>query len=490
MRWSLLGLKCFAVLHGIAHANETEKTPGKEAFVAAVLSGNWDVAEEIATSGSIEDRDILIARIDDLIARSKTGSKAVEVAIKGKNTAERRVVSPAFQWAQNVSFVFIEAKYAHKMSAPARTSHVIQQVSIEPTSLYLSALPPPEKAGGEPRFELTIAFASRVLTNVSTWAAASAGRITFTLKKETDGHWAELIAPGTNRPNNMRFWWDMQESLGDTGWMKSDDSSAGRTGVKGPTTAKVTEPSGEGGIADDAADGGEGAQEQVKTDDGKEAKGSGNDGEAAAGASGAAADASKDYEKRKRTYVKKSNKVTKEYKAKIKEVKSKALKEKKTITAQADSDKKQADAEMFKATRGYREEADHMRFFADSPPDYIANIVPAWATYLLLKDPVWTIVLEIAQVQQLRNGRLGNAKSQEVKKASQKRSSLLHSGFCALAGGGFLLLIGAAGLIWGGREVLPLAQRGLLNLFCCVFLVSGSALVAATGLVFKGMGEW
>lgn len=480
MRWSWLGLKCFAVLHGIAHANETGPELDTGAFLSAVFNGAWSLAEEIAKSGSEEERNTMIARIDDLIMQSKAGARAVELAVQGDHV-HRRIVSPAFQWAQNVSFVFIEAKYAHKMSAPARTSHVTQDVSIERTKLSFAASPPPDKAGDEPLFELNISLFKPLAANASTWASSSAGRITFTLAKETQGHWDELLAQGSSQPHNMGFWWDMQESLGDTGWMKSDASSAGRIGRKGSDVKTAVKQ--ENKMEEHRDETEEIEKEPTTTTTSQNME--------------------EDYEKRKKRFVKKSNKVLKEYKGKIKDVKSKAVALKKNITKQADQDKKAADAEMFKTTRSYREEADHMRFFADSPPDWIANYIPTWATYLLLKEPVWPVVLDIAKVQQLRRGRLGSANSKEVKDATTIRSQLKYKAMCTLGAsiGGVLFAIYALFFFWS-RQVASTKKSGLgsslsgslcgliLSLICLTVIGTASALVAVTGTVLKCMGEW
>jgi hypothetical protein len=102
--------------------------------------------------------------------------------------------------------VFIEAKYAHKMSAPARTSVRAQNVTILDDALVLVAASP----SLDERFSLSLKFSHPIDRLSSTWSASSVGRVTFSLVKRTALHWDELLAPSQPKPSNMLYWWDMQ----------------------------------------------------------------------------------------------------------------------------------------------------------------------------------------------------------------------------------------------------------------------------------------
>ena len=91
-----------------------------------------------------------------------------------------RVISPAFMWAQNASHVFVEVKYAHKLSAPAKRAE-ISQCKLTAGGLLLLATSP------EQNFQLDLRFFRDVDSDASTWSTGSVGTVTFKLIKAAKG---------------------------------------------------------------------------------------------------------------------------------------------------------------------------------------------------------------------------------------------------------------------------------------------------------------
>eukprot|EP00929_Paragymnodinium_shiwhaense_P120454 TRINITY_DN92405_c0_g1_i1.p1 TRINITY_DN92405_c0_g1~~TRINITY_DN92405_c0_g1_i1.p1 ORF type:complete len:433 (-),score=132.19 TRINITY_DN92405_c0_g1_i1:165-1436(-) len=125
-----------------------------------------------------------------------------------KKYGEASQVSPAFQWAQNSSHVFLQVKFAQRWNAPGA-------LEVENTSITVSDCCFSFKGVGEhsmirKEYKLFLQFLDPVLQEGSSWHMAAAGRLTVTIAKARARRWERLLR-SEHAPENMGVWQDMQE---------------------------------------------------------------------------------------------------------------------------------------------------------------------------------------------------------------------------------------------------------------------------------------
>lgn len=115
-------------------------------------------------------------------------------------------ISPAFEWAQSTTDIFLNVKFSHKLDAPA-TLDVQPEVVIQEKTVVVRG------QGGRKLFALNLALHDEVLVEESSWTPASVGRLTINLKKVSESRWPSLLAEGAKKPSKMHTWWSRQEEL-------------------------------------------------------------------------------------------------------------------------------------------------------------------------------------------------------------------------------------------------------------------------------------
>lgn len=113
-------------------------------------------------------------------------------------------INPAFQWAQSPSEILLNIKFAHKLDAPATLNVEANTVNITNNKLLLLA------SNGRKNFKLELVFLKEIIPSESTYAMASVGRMTITLKKEHNLRWSRLTE-GTAKLKQLHIWWDVNE---------------------------------------------------------------------------------------------------------------------------------------------------------------------------------------------------------------------------------------------------------------------------------------
>ena len=115
-------------------------------------------------------------------------------------------IAPAYEWAQSVDQVFLQVKWAHKLDAPATLGCKPEPPAFGADSVAFRA-DCQRKA-----FALQLQLWGNVSVEQCTWASASVGRASVTLRKAADGPWPRLLK-GSVRPQGQHIWWDMKVSL-------------------------------------------------------------------------------------------------------------------------------------------------------------------------------------------------------------------------------------------------------------------------------------
>lgn len=121
-------------------------------------------------------------------------------------------VRPAFQWAQSMTHVHIEIKFAHRHDSPGCLEVKNQEVDLHANLVVFSAYC---VLGDIPiKFELNLELFTDINREESTWGFGSVGRYALTLKKKTPQmYWDQLLKIGNESPSNMKVWWEMREKF-------------------------------------------------------------------------------------------------------------------------------------------------------------------------------------------------------------------------------------------------------------------------------------
>lgn len=139
-----------------------------------------------------------------------TLSKTLEALNNKYKYAETdyQVVSPAFQWAQNMNQIFIEVKFAHRIDSPGcleieKLSHEINKNFFHLEGYCV--------LGDFPiKFELNLNLYDEIISEGSTMNSGSVGRYQLYLKKREAKYWERLLFDKNQVISNMKVWFEMK----------------------------------------------------------------------------------------------------------------------------------------------------------------------------------------------------------------------------------------------------------------------------------------
>jgi hypothetical protein len=169
-----------------------------------VLSRGWfDAAEAVIDLSHAASVDVSTALHQ---TSGRIRARLSELAERLASTATATAIPPAIEWAQSPTEVYINVKWALKLSNPAT----------------LGCTPAPPEFGLK-RVDFraacdvkrkTFALAAALWGNITpancTWAESSVGRASLTLRKAEDGPWPRLLLDKNER---TPVWWAMHENM-------------------------------------------------------------------------------------------------------------------------------------------------------------------------------------------------------------------------------------------------------------------------------------
>jgi hypothetical protein len=167
--------------------------------VRGLVAASQKSSEEAAEKVAAQVRHAVYAernRLDDLIrSLDRNYGRAVDV-------------SPAMQWAQNSTHVFITVKFAQRWNAPGALEVENETVSFTACCFNFTAFG--EHSFIRRRYHLSFELFRPTLAAASSWFLASAGRVTVMIAKATPSNWPRLLASEA-KPQNLGIWRDMKE---------------------------------------------------------------------------------------------------------------------------------------------------------------------------------------------------------------------------------------------------------------------------------------
>ena len=123
------------------------------------------------------------------------------------------IFSPAFEWAQNMDSIALSIKFAHRLDSPSCIDIYNQNVTITESNLTVSWMW--KRYDGIHKYILNHELFENINTTTSFHEFQSGGRLYVNLTKiDKPKRWRRLLK-SEERPQNMRIWWELQESFGD-----------------------------------------------------------------------------------------------------------------------------------------------------------------------------------------------------------------------------------------------------------------------------------
>jgi len=207
----------------------TDCHPGEaDSLEESIRTSRWTCASEsithalqVASGGGSDEqaRDALLAlksRLD--VVKRRMDSEftslyaAVNAAVPG---AAKVLITPAFEWCQSATHIYINVKFAHKLDAPATLNVEAESVVLGAGNVRLAAS---TTRGSTKNFLLDFPLFAAVVPQNSSYNMASVGRMSITLvKAESPSKWPRLVHKTFNAQQSLgkavlHFWHDMHKN--------------------------------------------------------------------------------------------------------------------------------------------------------------------------------------------------------------------------------------------------------------------------------------
>lgn len=167
--------------------------------VQTLVARSQASSEEVAQNVAAKVRHAVYVernRLDDLIrSLDRNYGKAVDV-------------SPAMQWAQNSTHVFLSVKFAQRWNAPGALEVENETVTFSGCCFNFTAFG--EHSFIRRRYHLSFELFRATTPAASSWFLAAAGRMTVMIAKASPANWPRLFRAEA-QPKNLGIWRDMKD---------------------------------------------------------------------------------------------------------------------------------------------------------------------------------------------------------------------------------------------------------------------------------------
>jgi hypothetical protein len=179
-----------------------------------VIKRQWYEAAEALILLSHEKGVDLSKYVREVVKQQRQKLDNLVQKLDPKHATIQRV-SPAFQWAQNSSAVFLQIKYAARFNAPGSLDLKPVNVTFTDTQFILDGMG--SHSGVTKQYTLDITLMDYIDTARSSWQAASVGKMTVTIAKLHAGKvWPRLLMDKSKKIQNMGLWSAIQEKQKET----------------------------------------------------------------------------------------------------------------------------------------------------------------------------------------------------------------------------------------------------------------------------------
>jgi hypothetical protein len=173
----------------------------------------WTLAREIVAKSHVQQVDLSIPVRRAVKAMKDEADELTRTLNPRYGLAQQ--VSPAFQWAQNDTCIFLTVKYTVRWNAPGALEATDINVLVEGNSFNFTGLG--KHSNNKYKYVLGLSLFDVILPQpASSWSAASVGKLSVTLRKRWPRKWPRLLANKKAKISNMHVWMEFQEKVEST----------------------------------------------------------------------------------------------------------------------------------------------------------------------------------------------------------------------------------------------------------------------------------
>eukprot|EP00931_Biecheleriopsis_adriatica_P042936 TRINITY_DN244_c0_g1_i1.p1 TRINITY_DN244_c0_g1~~TRINITY_DN244_c0_g1_i1.p1 ORF type:complete len:660 (+),score=166.69 TRINITY_DN244_c0_g1_i1:56-1981(+) len=169
----------------------------------------WNLAREVVAKSHEQKVDLSFA-VRKAVRSIKDEADELLRTLNPKY-GQAQQVAPAFQWAQNESSIFLTIKYTVRWNAPGALEVSAPSVNMTGNLFNFSGLG--KHSNNKYFYFLSVNLFDNIDAELSTWSAASVGKLSVTLRKKWARKWPRLLADKKTKIGNMHVWMEMQEKL-------------------------------------------------------------------------------------------------------------------------------------------------------------------------------------------------------------------------------------------------------------------------------------
>lgn len=177
-----------------------------------VLHQWWDLARDIVARSHKQSVDFSFV-VRKAVRTLKDEADELLRSLNPKY-GQAQQVSPAFQWAQNDTCVFLTVKFTVRWNAPGALEVSDPSVNISDATFNFTGHG--KHSNNKYFYSLSLELFDRISSTHSQWSAASVGKLSVTLRKKWPRKWPRLLGNKKTKIGNMHLWMEKQDQLDST----------------------------------------------------------------------------------------------------------------------------------------------------------------------------------------------------------------------------------------------------------------------------------
>lgn len=190
----------------------------------------WALARDVVAKSHTQSVDLSFA-VRKAVRQLKDEADELLRTLNPKY-GQAQQVSPAFQWAQNDTCIFLTVKYTVRWNAPGALEATDIVVDMSGASFNFTGMG--KHSNNKYKYVLSLPLFDYISEQHSSWSAASVGKLSVTLRKKWARKWPRLLGDKKMKIGNMHVWSERQEQF--------DSSLTGMNSVSNsPVTCKQSE---------------------------------------------------------------------------------------------------------------------------------------------------------------------------------------------------------------------------------------------------------
>ena len=119
-----------------------------------------------------------------------------------------KIISPAFQWAQSLSHIYIDVKFSFRLDSPGCLEINNLNTEINDNKIYLTGTCILDDS--PIKFELNLNCLNSFDKDLSEFKIPTQGRYHLFLKKKENKYWERLLSDEKLSISNMKIWYEMK----------------------------------------------------------------------------------------------------------------------------------------------------------------------------------------------------------------------------------------------------------------------------------------